>query len=90
MKICIVISTISSGGAERNACLLANHFSKANDVVLFTYQKSKKNFYNFSSNIKIKNLNLLITSTNFFYKIINFIKRLYVIYSHLKKHISSA
>ncbi len=85
MKICIVISTISSGGAERNACLLANHFSKDNDVVLFTYQKSNKNFYNFSSNIKIKNLNLLTTSNNFIFKFVNFIKRLYVIYSNLKK-----
>ena len=34
MKICLAISTMSSGGAERNTSMLANHFSKNNDVFI--------------------------------------------------------
>ena len=32
MKISIVISTLLSGGAERNACMLANYFAKKNGL----------------------------------------------------------
>jgi len=85
MKICIVISTISSGGAERNACLLANHFSKKNNVEIFTYQKTKKSFYNLSRRISVKNLNLLVKNENFIFRFINFFKRLFIIYRNLKK-----
>ena len=39
MKICIFISTLLAGGAERNACMLANYLAKNNDVKLLTFQK---------------------------------------------------
>ena len=41
MKICFFISTLSSGGAERNVSLLANHFVKNNDVTIFTLENKK-------------------------------------------------
>jgi glycosyltransferase involved in cell wall biosynthesis len=86
MKICLSISTLSSGGAERNACLLANLLSKTHNVSIITFQdKKKKSFYNLSSDIEVKNLDLLKNNKNKFFKFINFIKRIYVINRYLKK-----
>ena len=86
MKICLAISTLSSGGAERNACLLANYLVKDNSVSFLIFQKSKKCFYKLDKNIKINNLNLLSVNNNIFFKIINFIKRIIVIVQFLKKN----
>ena len=86
MKICLAISTLSSGGAERNACLLANYLVKDNSVSFLIFQKSKKCFYKLDKNIKINNLNLLSVNKNIFFKIINFIKRIIVIVQFLKKN----
>ena len=85
MRISIVISTLLSGGAERNACVLANYFTKNNDVKLITFQKSKKSFYDISKKVEIKNLNLLKESSFFFIKILNFLKRIYIIRKNFKK-----
>ncbi len=85
MKICIIISTLLSGGAERNACLLANYFAKNSDVNLATFQKSKKCFYKTSKKIKITSLDLLQETNSFFFKIFNFFKRIYLIRKHLIK-----
>lgn len=84
MKICLAISTLSSGGAERNACLLANFLSKKNSVSLLTFQNNKKSFYKLSKNIKIDNLNLLNQNNNFFFKIVNFVKRIYLINKYFR------
>ena len=56
MKVCIAISTLSSGGAERNACLLANYLAKENLVTLLTFQKFKKCFYNIDKDINMGHL----------------------------------
>lgn len=85
MKICIIISTLSSGGAERNASLLANYFSKRNSVSIVTFQRKKNTHYKLSKKINLFNLNLLNQSNNFFFKIINFIKRVYVLNRKIKK-----
>ncbi len=80
MKICFFISTLSSGGAERNVSLLANHFVKNNDVTIFTLEnKRSKPFYKISKKVKIIRLNLLSESKNIFLSIINFFKRIFVI-----------
>ena len=81
----MVISTLLSGGAERNACILANHLAKNNDVHLITFQASKNCFYYLSSNIKVHNLNLLKLNKNIFTKIFNFLKRLKSIRYNLSK-----
>ena len=68
MKICIFISTLLAGGAERKACMLANYLAKNNDVKLLTFQKSNKSnlfliftkivYYNILK--KYKNLNYFL------------------------------
>jgi GalNAc-alpha-(1->4)-GalNAc-alpha-(1->3)-diNAcBac-PP-undecaprenol alpha-1,4-N-acetyl-D-galactosaminyltransferase len=81
----MVISTLLSGGAERNACMLANHLVKNNDVHVITFQASKNCFYYLSNNIKVHNLNLLKLSKTPFAKIFNFLKRLNSIRQKLSK-----
>ncbi len=85
MKICIVISTLLAGGAERNACMLANYLAKNNNVKLLTYQKSKKSFYSTSKKINITGLDLLRETNSFLLKILNLLKRIYVIRKNLIK-----
>ena len=85
MKITLIISTLSSGGAERNIVLLANFLSKKFDVNILTFQSRKKEvFYKIDPKIKIHSLNVLKNNGNFFYKIYNFIKRVILIRKHLK------
>ncbi len=86
MKICLAISTMSSGGAERNISMLANHFSKNNDVFILTLQGNKKSFYNIDNKVKIIELDLIKNTKNFFLKLINLIKRIYIIALQLNKH----
>ncbi len=81
----MVISTLLSGGAERNTCMLANYFAKKNDVSLITLQKSKYCFYKLSNKVKINNLDLLKPSKTPFAKIWNFFKRVYLIRFQLQK-----
>ena len=45
MKITLIISTLSSGGAERNIVLLANFLSKKFDVNILTFQSTLKDTY---------------------------------------------
>ena len=85
MKISIVISTLLSGGAERNACMLANYFAKKNEVSLITLQKTKHSFYKLSKKVKVNNLNLLKSNKTSFEKIWNFFKRVYLIRFQLQK-----
>ena len=86
MKICLAISTLSSGGAERNACLLGNFLSKKNSVSILTFQENKYCFYSLSKKIKILNLDLLNNNQNFLSKICNFLKRIYLINLNLRTH----
>ena len=85
MKICLAISTMSSGGAERNTSMLANHFSKDNDVFILTLQSNNKSFYKIDKKVKIIDLDLIKNTKNFFSKLINLIKRIYIITLQLKK-----
>ena len=60
MKITLIISTLSAGGAERNIVLLANFLSKKFDVNILTLQSKNSNiFYEINSNIKVSSLNIL-------------------------------
>ena len=84
MKICFFISTLSSGGAERNVSLLANHFVKNNDVTIFTYENKKSRpFYKISKKVKIVRLDLLSKNKNMFFSVVNFFKRIIVIRKNL-------
>ncbi len=76
---------MSSGGAERNASILANYFSNNNKVSILTLQKYKKSFYKIDKKIKIHNLNLIKNNNNLVSKFINFIKRLYFINLQLRR-----
>tara|TARA_B100001059_G_C17803975_1_gene567948 strand:+ start:966 stop:2063 length:1098 start_codon:yes stop_codon:yes gene_type:complete len=80
MKICFFISTLSSGGAERNVSLLANHFVKKNKVTIFTLEdKKSKSFYKISKKVKLVKLDLLSKSKNIFSSLINFFNRVLII-----------
>ena len=60
MKITLIISTLSAGGAERNIVLLANFLSKKFDVNILTLQSKNSNiFYEINSNIKVSFQNIL-------------------------------
>lgn len=87
MKITLIISTLSAGGAERNIVLLANFLSKKFDVNILTLQSKDSNiFYEINSNIKISSLNILKKNNNFLDKFFNFFKRVLLIRKHLKKN----
>ena len=85
MKIFFIISTLSSGGAERNASIIANYFSRNHEVIILTFQNKSGNFYKINKNIKILNLQLFQNFQNFFLKFFKFIKRFFVINSELRK-----
>ncbi len=57
MKICFLISSLRSGGAERVVSLLANSFSKKYDVEILTWEDSTP-FYTLEAKVKHIPLNL--------------------------------
>lgn len=52
-RICFVVTSLSSGGAERNVSKLANHFSNIGYEVYIIILFSNKVFYDFNKQIKI-------------------------------------
>jgi len=83
MKMVFIISSLGSGGAERVLTLLANYFSKNNDVTILTFSNNEP-FYPLNKNIKLIKLNLIKESHNIFETIINSIKRVLVLKKVLK------
>jgi len=74
-KILFIISSLSSGGAERVISILANKFVENREVVIVTMAKSDS-FYPLDKNIKHIKLGLLKDSSNIFQSFNNSIKRI--------------
>ena len=65
MRITLVISTFSSGGAERAMSVMADHWANnAHEVNLITLSSPSEDFYRISSKVKRIGLGLLGDSTN--------------------------
>ena len=81
MKILLCISTLQSGGAEKNISILANLLTKKNyEVTILTFDKKKsKPFFFLDKRINVVNLNLLKKSNNILSSIQNFIIRVRLI-----------
>ena len=87
MKILLCISTLRSGGAEKNISILANLLlGKGYDITILTFdEKNKKPFFYLDKKIKVINLNLLKKSKNFFETLLNFYERVKIIKNIIKK-----
>ena len=87
MKILLCISTLRSGGAEKNISILANLLlGKGYDITILTFdEKNKKPFFYLDKKIKVINLNLLKKSKNFFETLLNFYERVKIIRNIIKK-----
>ena len=86
MKILLCISTLKSGGAEKNISFLGNYLAKNHEVTILTFDKLNSNsFYKIDRRIKVVNLNLLKKTENFFFKFIFFFKRIKIIRQFIKK-----
>ncbi len=83
MKIVFIISSLSSGGAERVVCNLANNFSKIHKVIILTFFDSES-FYKLNEKVIHKKLNLLKESRNKFESIKNNFNRILVLKNVLK------
>ena len=84
MKIVFLISSLSSGGAERVLSTLANYFSKNHNVYVLTFSNEEP-FYKLDDNIQHIKLNLLKESTNIIESLKNSIYRLIILKKTLKE-----
>ena len=77
MKVLLCISTLKSGGAEKNISILANLLIKKKyQVTILTFDKKKsKSFFYLDKKIRVINLDLLKKSKNILSSIKNFILR---------------
>ena len=83
MKILFIISSLSSGGAERVLSLLANEFIKKNKITITTFS-NEDSFYPLNNNIKHIKLNLLQNSSNIFESLFNSFKRIKILTNVIK------
>lgn len=84
MKITFVISSLSSGGAERVLSLLANSLSKEHEIYVLTFSNDEP-FYELYKDIKHIKLNLLMESKSFLDSIKNSVYRFIKLKKELKK-----
>ena len=82
-KILFIISDLELGGTQRVLINIANHFSKTNRIVILTLYDKKITDSKISSNVKIKSLKIKI-GTNFFNKIIDYIKLIKLINKNIR------
>lgn len=77
MKICLVINSLSSGGAERVATTLANYWAeKGWSVTLVTFAGIDQDFYSVADKVRRISLNLTCESTGTLNGLMNNLKRL--------------
>ncbi len=78
MKILLCISTLKSGGAEKNISILANFLIRHNyEVTILTFdRKNSRPFFFLDKKVNIINLDLLRNSKGIFSSIKNFIFRI--------------
>jgi glycosyltransferase involved in cell wall biosynthesis len=86
MKLCMVISSLRSGGAERVATTLANHWAKAGwQVSIVTMTNASTDFYGVDEAVKRVALGLNENSTSAFSGISNNLKRIVALRRTLRK-----
>lgn len=86
MKILLCISTLKSGGAEKNISFLANYLAKDHQITILTFDGPNSNpFYKIDRTIQIVNLDLLKKNKNFFLKLKHLFKRIKIIRKFIKK-----
>ena len=84
MKLLFVISSLSSGGAERVLSILANKFAEMGEVVIVTMAKTDS-FYLLHKNIKHIKLDLLKNSNNILQSAMNNLYRIKAFVKIFKK-----
>ncbi|WP_084021913.1 MULTISPECIES: glycosyltransferase family 4 protein [unclassified Lebetimonas] len=84
MKLLFIISSLSSGGAERVMSILANKFVETREVVIVTMAKTDS-FYPLHKNIKHIKLDLLKNSNNIFQSAMNNLYRIKAFVKIFKK-----
>lgn len=72
MKILFIIPTLGTGGAERVATILANHFVKKHVVEFFVMEKSTVECYPVDPIIKINEVGIEVRRGNKFRAVVNF------------------
>jgi glycosyltransferase involved in cell wall biosynthesis len=77
MKILIIISSLSAGGAERFCTNMANHWnSRGREVTVVTIHGTEDDFYCLNPSVKRIALNLGIGSTSFAMALMNNLRRI--------------
>lgn len=85
MKLCMMISSLSSGGAERVATTLANHWAeKGWEVAIITLAGTERDFYTVSPKVRRVPLNLAGESDNALYGLWNNLARVWALRRVLK------
>lgn len=64
MRILFVLPTLGTGGAERVATILANYFSKNNEVEFFVMEKSDDKRYTIDNKVKIREAGIRVNRGN--------------------------
>ena len=82
-KILFIISDLELGGTQRVLINIANHFSKTNRIVILTLYDRKITNTRFHLILKLKSLKIKI-STNFFSKVIDYIKLIKLINKNIR------
>ena len=79
MKVCFVIPTLTSGGAERVASILANYWSEQGWEISFIVLDTKTlpPAYSLSSSIRFESVDLFDKPTNYLYKALVTTKQVY-------------
>lgn len=72
MKILFTIPTLGTGGAERVASILANHFCRSNEVEFFVLEQSDVEPYQIDERIAIKQANVAVKRGNKLRVILNY------------------
>lgn len=88
MRICFVISSLSSGGAERVVTVLANGLAARNHLVTIVKLDSPNAtpFYEVDSSIQIISLDVMHPSTSFFQAAAANVKRIFKLRKALLRH----
>jgi len=86
MKVVLVISSMSPGGAERVMSIMANYWVERGwDVMLITLEGDTEPFYFLNPQIRQKKLSLYWPSANLFSSIASNLKRLKILRSAIRK-----
>ncbi len=84
MKILFIISSLSSGGAERVLSNLANYLCKKHEVIIATFS-NQESFYPLDNKVKLIKLDLLKESRNPFESIKNSFNRIKTLTNCMKE-----